>query len=231
MPYPPASMEPSMPRKKVGSPLPSPRPALSHRRSEKAPLLHSFTPHAQGPPTSEKCLSDMDHRELISSLSTLGYKLFKLNGVALRSYRKLLSSYEEASGSSSRVPQLEQELKTLRKEKAREVGILQCRLKNLDEEHDTLKESWRETFCTRKDEELQSNDRFPGQLEESRNQAKVLETSLEGIQTPEGLGDLVRSSDAGRELLLQSFTQAMERTIQTMQAKHEEAGLEVPTSF
>ncbi|GAA0155707.1 hypothetical protein LIER_38136 [Lithospermum erythrorhizon] len=63
-------------------------------------------------------------------------------GVVLQSYKWLLSSYEEASWSSSRVSQLEGELKALKREKAREQGILQHRLKNLAGEHTTLQEKY-----------------------------------------------------------------------------------------
>ncbi|GAA0159453.1 hypothetical protein LIER_16223 [Lithospermum erythrorhizon] len=64
--------------------------------------------------------------------------LFPLLGVP----RRLMSSYEEANGSSSRVGQLQQEVKTLKKEKAWEEGVLQQRLKNLTMEHDTLHERY-----------------------------------------------------------------------------------------
>ncbi|GAA0179542.1 hypothetical protein LIER_29989 [Lithospermum erythrorhizon] len=58
-------------------------------------------------------------------LTILPLKFFDLQGVVLQSYRRLLSSYEEDSGSSSQVGQLEHELK------AREEVVLQCHLKNL----------------------------------------------------------------------------------------------------
>ncbi|GAA0145032.1 hypothetical protein LIER_05320 [Lithospermum erythrorhizon] len=67
----------------------------------------------------------------------------------------------------------------------------------------------KEILCTSKDEALQSNDRLLSQLEESRAQAMIMETSLKGIQMLEGLRDLVRSSDVGRKLLLCSFSLAM----------------------
>ncbi|GAA0184539.1 hypothetical protein LIER_31827 [Lithospermum erythrorhizon] len=51
-------------------------------------------------------------------------QFFGLQRVVLQSYKGLLSSYEEASGCSSQVGQLENELKALRREKAREEGFL-----------------------------------------------------------------------------------------------------------
>ncbi|GAA0145803.1 hypothetical protein LIER_05906 [Lithospermum erythrorhizon] len=44
-----------------------------------------------------------------------------------KSFKGILSSYEKASGSSSRASQLEGELKALKREKAREKGVLQRR--------------------------------------------------------------------------------------------------------
>ncbi|GAA0162574.1 hypothetical protein LIER_18637 [Lithospermum erythrorhizon] len=66
---------------------------------------------------------------------------------------------------------------------------------------------------------------------ESYSQAQIMETSLEGFQTAEGLGELVRGSEARKELLLRYFSLSLERTVQTLQAKLEEADHEVPTSF
>ncbi|GAA0139469.1 hypothetical protein LIER_01004 [Lithospermum erythrorhizon] len=74
--------EPSAARKRKGSPSVSPRIAQSQRRPEKAhvpqtlapcPPLPVGIPYAAG-----KSSSDMDHEELISSLSSLGYKSFTL---------------------------------------------------------------------------------------------------------------------------------------------------------
>ncbi|GAA0179540.1 hypothetical protein LIER_29988 [Lithospermum erythrorhizon] len=62
-------------------------------------------------------------------------------------------------------------------------------------------------------------------------QAQIMEANIEGIRTTEGLGELVHGSDAGRELLLQHFSRALERTIQVVQAKLEEADLEVPAAL
>ncbi|GAA0156077.1 hypothetical protein LIER_13652 [Lithospermum erythrorhizon] len=109
------------------------------------------------------------------------------------------ASYEEASGSSSQIIQLELELRTLRKEKGREEACL----KNLARQYDTLKERYaasvrrtdsvraemdgvhaerdstqmeREAFQkemevlrTDRDETLQSNVRLLGQLEDSHD--------------------------------------------------------------
>ncbi|GAA0162289.1 hypothetical protein LIER_18413 [Lithospermum erythrorhizon] len=68
-----------------------------------------------------------NHAELISSFSALGDK--------------------EASGSSSWAGQLEGELKALKKKKAREEGVMQCRLKNLAREHTTLQERYAASVC------------------------------------------------------------------------------------
>ncbi|GAA0171545.1 hypothetical protein LIER_41178 [Lithospermum erythrorhizon] len=89
----------------------------------------------QGSSVSKKSSTDPSHEEMISSLSTLGDKFFELQGVRLRSYMRLLTSFEEASGSSSRISQLEQDLRALRREKAREEGALQRRLTNLTRDH------------------------------------------------------------------------------------------------
>ncbi|GAA0161174.1 hypothetical protein LIER_17550 [Lithospermum erythrorhizon] len=113
-------------------------------------------PRTNGFSVSKKSSADPSHKELISSFSILGIRyaslclvlplpnsptkcspsqFFDLKGVMLQSYRWLLSSYEGANGSSSHVGQLKQEIKTLKREKAREVGVLQRRLKNLTVEH------------------------------------------------------------------------------------------------
>ncbi|GAA0144250.1 hypothetical protein LIER_04747 [Lithospermum erythrorhizon] len=101
------------PRKRIGSPLDSPRPSQLLKRSKRTP------------PSSSP--ADANHAELISSLSALVHK-------------ELLSSYEAVSRSSSRAGQLEGELKALKKKKAREEGVLQRHLKNLVSEHTTLQE-------------------------------------------------------------------------------------------
>ncbi|GAA0144849.1 hypothetical protein LIER_05185 [Lithospermum erythrorhizon] len=82
------------------------------------------------PPSSSSAARN--HAELISSLSVQGDKL----------YKELLSSYEAASGSSSRASQLERELEALKQEKAHEEGFLQCRLKNLAGENFTVQEKY-----------------------------------------------------------------------------------------
>ncbi|GAA0161139.1 hypothetical protein LIER_17526 [Lithospermum erythrorhizon] len=116
------------PLMRMGSHLASPRPSQLLKRSERTP------------PSSSNAAPN--HAKLISSLSALGDKFFALHGVALQSYMEIMPSYEAASGSSSRGSQLEGELKALRKEKAREEGVLECRLKNLASEHTTLQERY-----------------------------------------------------------------------------------------
>ncbi|GAA0149576.1 hypothetical protein LIER_08716 [Lithospermum erythrorhizon] len=69
------------PRKRIGSALANSRPSQSLSRSQRTP-----------PPLSPVALN---HAEIISSPSVLRDK-----GVALQSYKELLSSYEELSGSS-----------------------------------------------------------------------------------------------------------------------------------
>ncbi|GAA0162576.1 hypothetical protein LIER_18638 [Lithospermum erythrorhizon] len=76
------------------------------------------------------------------SKSAGGIKFFDFHGAVPHSYRRLLYSYEEASATSSGISQLEQELKTLKKEKAREEGALQRYLTNLARDHDILKERY-----------------------------------------------------------------------------------------
>ncbi|GAA0167449.1 hypothetical protein LIER_40378 [Lithospermum erythrorhizon] len=118
---PPGSSLP--PRKRIGSPLVSPRPSQSLRRYIPPCLLFRFF-YLSCP--------------------------FSFLLVALRSSRSgasFLSSYEKASGSSFRAGQLEGELKALKKEKAREEGVLQRRLKNLEGEHITLQEKYVASVC------------------------------------------------------------------------------------
>ncbi|GAA0141502.1 hypothetical protein LIER_35404 [Lithospermum erythrorhizon] len=187
-----------------GPPLASPRPSQSLRRSERTP-----------PPPPPAALN---HAELISSFSTLGDKAGHLEG----------------------------ELKALKKEKAREEGVLKCLLKNLEGEHTTLQEKYvlnvqcigvvraelegmqagrdselkeMDTLRVGRDEMLQTHDRLLDQLTESQRQAQIMEATLEGTRTAEGLSELVRSSDAGHDLLFQHFSLAMKRTIRAVQAR------------
>ncbi|GAA0156547.1 hypothetical protein LIER_43366 [Lithospermum erythrorhizon] len=81
------------------------------------------------------------------------------------------------------------------------------------------------------DEMLQTHDRLLDQLTEGQSQVQVMEPILEGTRTPNGLEGLVQSSDTGCDLLFRHLSQALERTIQVVQAKLEEAGLEVPSSL
>ncbi|GAA0157555.1 hypothetical protein LIER_14800 [Lithospermum erythrorhizon] len=89
----------------------------------------------------------------------------------------------------------------------------------------------RESLRTSKDEALLSNDRMLGQLTESRNEAHIMEASLEGVQIEKGLGELVCGSEARKELLLRYFSTSLERTVQAIQPKLEEADDEVPPLF
>ncbi|GAA0186531.1 hypothetical protein LIER_33819 [Lithospermum erythrorhizon] len=130
-PSPSAPKDPSASRKTIGSPYSNPRRAQSQRRSDKAPVSQGLwdlitAPPAGGSSISKKSSSYPSHEE----------------GVALHLYKRLLTSFEEASQSSSRVSQLEQELRALRREKAREEGALKRCLKNLAGEHDALKERY-----------------------------------------------------------------------------------------
>ncbi|GAA0146751.1 hypothetical protein LIER_06630 [Lithospermum erythrorhizon] len=77
------------------------------------------------------------------------------------SFKELISSYESASGSSSRAGQLEGELKALKNEKAHEKGVLQHHLKSLASEHTTLQE------------------RYGASLRHT----EAMKTTLEGVQT------------------------------------------------
>ncbi|GAA0145139.1 hypothetical protein LIER_05397 [Lithospermum erythrorhizon] len=90
---------------------------------------------AQDSLMSKRSLGDPSHEELISFLFFSGDKFLDLQGVFLLSYKWLLSSYEEASGSTTRVGQPEHELNTLKKEKTQEERVLQRRFKNLPGEH------------------------------------------------------------------------------------------------
>ncbi|GAA0155865.1 hypothetical protein LIER_38169 [Lithospermum erythrorhizon] len=204
-----------------------------------------------------------NHEQLISSFSALGDKFFSLQGIQLQSYKGLLSSYEEASESSSRAGQLENELMTLRKKKAQEEGTLQRRLRKLSGVHNTAQEKYaasfhrteavkaklegmqakrdsalleryaskkdkdalkkeRESLRAGRDEMLEANDRLLGYLTESQRQAQIMKASLEGVITSNGLSNLVHGFDARRDLLLQLFSFALERTIQVVQARMDE---------
>ncbi|GAA0164246.1 hypothetical protein LIER_19931 [Lithospermum erythrorhizon] len=68
-------------------------------------------------------------------------------------------------------------------------------------------------------------------LTERQHQAQVMEATLEGIRTTDGLEELVQSSDMGLDLLFRHFSRALERTIQVVQAKLEDTGLDVPSSL
>ncbi|GAA0140552.1 hypothetical protein LIER_01873 [Lithospermum erythrorhizon] len=139
-------------------------------------------------------------------------QFFGLQGVVLQSYEGLLSSYEKASGSSSRTGQLEGELKALKKEMAREECVPQPRLKNLAGE--------RRLPTIRSLVGLANRNPMPGADHEGHP----------GRQPdPQGTGEQVRSSDAGRDLLFQHFS--LERTIRAVQARLEEEQLEVPSTI
>ncbi|GAA0175227.1 hypothetical protein LIER_41870 [Lithospermum erythrorhizon] len=159
------------------------------------------TPHAQS-------LAALNHEELISSFSALGDK--------------------EASGSSSLAGQLEIELKALKREKAREEGVLQWCLRNLTGEHTTPQEKYDAVFAGRDAANPQS---LVGPAERKTVPALIMEVTLEGVRTTEGLGELVRSSDAGRDLLFQHFTLSMERTVRAVHPRLEDAELEVPVAL
>ncbi|GAA0146009.1 hypothetical protein LIER_36240 [Lithospermum erythrorhizon] len=212
------------PRKRIGSPLASPRASQSLRRSERTP------------PSSSSAARN--HAELIppSPLKEIRYILL----LALQSYKNLLSSYKAATGSSSRAGQLERELEALKKEKARKEGVLQCLLRNLEGEHSTLKQKYAAGACrveairaelegmraerdsalkerdhlrAGRDEMLQTHDRLLDQLTENQRQAQIMKSTLQGTRTLEGLGKLVRSFDMGRDLLFQHFFQTLKKTI------------------
>ncbi|GAA0170278.1 hypothetical protein LIER_24576 [Lithospermum erythrorhizon] len=117
-----------------------------------------------------------NHAELIYSLSSQGDKFFDLHGAALQSYNDLISSYEVSSGSSSRIGQLEDELHFLKKEKAREEGILKGMLwqererdvvgREIDvvvEERDVAAKE-RDIIRAGRNEILQTHDRLLDQL-------------------------------------------------------------------
>ncbi|GAA0168930.1 hypothetical protein LIER_23521 [Lithospermum erythrorhizon] len=177
------------PRKRMGFPLTSSRPSQFLKRSERAPPFSSSTAS--------------NHAEF-----------FSLQGVALQSYKELLSSYEEVGGSSSQAGRLEGELKALKKEKTREEG-LESRAGG-PEGREGLCAEGESNLRAGQDEMLQTHDHLLNQLTKSQRHAQIMEATLEGTRTTEGLGELVRSSNVGHDLLFQHFTQALERTIQAM---------------
>ncbi|GAA0170650.1 hypothetical protein LIER_24871 [Lithospermum erythrorhizon] len=146
-----------------------------------------------------------NHTELISSFSALGDKL-------------------------------EGELRALKKENPCEEGVLQRRLKNLVGEHITLQEKY--AASVRRTEAVRAElEGVPAKREsamksiESQRQVQIMEATLEGTRTTEGLGELVRSSDAEHELLFQHSSLALDRAIRAVQPKLEKAELEVPASL
>ncbi|GAA0164095.1 hypothetical protein LIER_19812 [Lithospermum erythrorhizon] len=192
------------PRKRLGSPIDNPRPVQLSNRPEEVPHSSSTTPN---------------HVELIFFLFALSHKM-------------------------------EGELKVLREEKAREEGVLLRRLKYLSGEHAILQERYRVVDCRAeitkacpegvqaerdiavKDRDilragearmLQTHDRLLDQLTESQHQAHVIEVTLEGIRTAEGLEGLVQNSDLGRDLLFRHSSRMLEKTIRMVQAKLHEA--------
>ncbi|GAA0144407.1 hypothetical protein LIER_04864 [Lithospermum erythrorhizon] len=160
-----------------------------------------------------------------------------LQGVVLLSFKGILSTYEEASGSSSRACQLENELKTLRKKKAREEGALQHRLRNLTGEHNTLQEKYvvsvRRAEAVKAELEGMQAERDCAllKMDAFKKEMDALKKERESLRA--GSDEMLQTNDRllGRNLLLQHFTFALERTIQVVQTKLDEADLEVPKSF
>ncbi|GAA0149339.1 hypothetical protein LIER_08542 [Lithospermum erythrorhizon] len=183
----------------------------------------------------------MGHEELISSASSLGSEFFALQEEVLRSYKGLLSSYEEASGSSSRIPQLERELKDLRKHKAQEEGLLLRRLMTLAWNYDSLKKRYiasiykidsllaeLEGVMIERNSAQHERDAFG----KDKDTLAMIETRrARPMSIVEDIRELLWVSDAGEELLTQSFNQAMAQTIHEIQSKLEDAILEVPAPF
>ncbi|GAA0169133.1 hypothetical protein LIER_40711 [Lithospermum erythrorhizon] len=151
---------------------------------------------------------------------------FALQDVVLQCYKGLVTLYEEASGSSTRIPQLEWELKDLRKRKAQEEGALRRHLKALTRDFDSLKERDAASICNT--DSLLVELEVMKRLEDGSVQAV---SNLVGAKTAEDLRELLRGSDAGEELLIRSFNQAIARTIHVIQSKLDEASLEVPALF
>ncbi|GAA0151572.1 hypothetical protein LIER_10267 [Lithospermum erythrorhizon] len=180
-------------KKRLGSPIANPWPAQLLRRLEEVP-----------PPSS----TTLNHDELISSLFELGSKFFDLHGVALQSYKALLSSFEVVSGTSSRVGQLEDELRVLREEKGREEGVLRHLLKVLSVGQTVLQ----------------------GRCEAAARRVEVAKASLEGMEVErDATGnerDILRAGEVARH-----SSRMLEKSIQVVQAKLDEAELEVPSSL
>ncbi|GAA0184402.1 hypothetical protein LIER_31690 [Lithospermum erythrorhizon] len=121
------------------------------------------------------------------------------------------SEEEAASSFSSRVGQLEGELKASKDEKAREypphrghgysLEVVQAERDFIVKEQDILHVG--------RDEMLQTHDLLLDQLAESQRQAQVMEATLEGTRTTNGLEELVQISDMGRDLLFRHFSRAL----------------------
>ncbi|GAA0169332.1 hypothetical protein LIER_23847 [Lithospermum erythrorhizon] len=123
-----------------------------------------------------------NHAESIYSLSIHGDKFFGLHAVTFQSYKELISSYEVASGSSSRAEKYASG--------APRIAAVRAELERMQAERDSaLKE--RDHLQAGTDEILQTHDRLLDQLTESQRQVKIMEAT----RTLEGLGELVRSSD------------------------------------
>ncbi|GAA0156153.1 hypothetical protein LIER_13710 [Lithospermum erythrorhizon] len=112
--------------------LPRPLPLSLSRFRSLVSWIHLFLLGGYFPPG----------KRLGSPLYSSWPSQFLRSFLALQSYKDLLSSYEAASGSFSRVGQLEGELKVLKVEKAREEGALQRILKTLAREHSIPQERY-----------------------------------------------------------------------------------------
>ncbi|GAA0151458.1 hypothetical protein LIER_37294 [Lithospermum erythrorhizon] len=111
---------------------------VESRRSRWCWLGHPQTLSSVPPQALEPCSKGPSSSPPGGSLPP--QKSSSIPRVALQSYRDALSSFEAVSGSSSKIGQLEGELKALKEEKAREEGVLRLHLKNLSSEQSVLQE-------------------------------------------------------------------------------------------
>ncbi|GAA0185755.1 hypothetical protein LIER_33043 [Lithospermum erythrorhizon] len=160
---------------------------------------------------------------------------FGLHGVALQSYKELLSSYEAASWSYSWAGQLEGELKAHKKKEAHEEGVLQRRLKNRLSEHTTLQERY--GVSVRRTEAVRAT--FEGVQTERDSTMRERDAAVkERDSLRAGKDEILQTDDRLLDQLTESQRQAqvIEATMEGANgleelARLEEAELEVPATL
>ncbi|GAA0176865.1 hypothetical protein LIER_29620 [Lithospermum erythrorhizon] len=124
-----------------------------------------------------------------------------------------MSSYEEASGSSSRFGLLEHELKVLKKEKAQEKGALQRCLRNLTGEHNTLQQTY--PASVRRTEAMKSElEGMKAERDSTRLERDALKKEMESLYV--GRDEMLQTNDCllGQLSMRQCRAQIMEASLE-----------------